>query len=153
MTATKEYKILDKNTFSREVFYKYFALLTDFEDRARFYSPRLFAALGKGKQLDSVVERNIFKSDVYCLGLTLLECASLQKSERFFDWKTYTVDQEQIMKSLGELRQFYTSTFLETLSFMLTFDDDERPDFLALDSELAPFRADIRSRVLKSDVN
>ena len=99
------------------------------------------------------MEELIFKSDVFSLGMTMLTLAGLEKVDDLYDWKTYEFKFDELNERLEDLLQFYTYTFVQTIRFMLAPNEEERPDFLKLDTELAEYRTAIRARALKHMVS
>jgi serine/threonine protein kinase len=48
-----------------------------------------------------------FKADIYAIGMIMLECASLQKAEDFYDYEKFFVKQKEIQYTIYELRKRY----------------------------------------------
>lgn len=144
INAAQEYKIHDPALFRANFQPGYFGLLETLEDRSHYPSPQLFKVL-KGENVSEKFNKT--KNDVYGLGLTLLEAAHLKKCEGIYNWDNFEVNEDRIEQLLGELKDKYSETFIQTLRFTLNPDENERPDFLSLDRELAPYRVDIRARI------
>ena len=127
--------------------------MNDLENKGRYFSPELFKRLhgGEGKTDDY----NKPKSDIFSLGLTILECAKLQNLEHLYNWDNFSIDHERIEAILAEIteKKAYSATLIGTLRYMLNPDAEHRPNFLKIDSELCTYRADIKARVLKNEVS
>lgn len=87
------------------------------------------------------------KNDVFALGLTMLETANLKRCDAAYDWDKMTLNEEAINGLLDEMKERYTETLIQTIRFCLNINENDRPDFLTLDRELAPYRNDIRARI------
>ena len=89
-----------------------------------YLSPKLRNALGRGSYLD----HNVYKSDVFSLGLAFLYLSSLQGINDLYQ----VVDlQSRLKKRISELSPNYPF-FKEILGKMLEFHEEDRPDFLNL---------------------
>lgn len=92
-----------------------------------YVSPKLRSALEKDN-FNSLVH-NIYKSDVFSLGLNILEAASLCDIRLCnANSNSYTI--EEILKKVDDLG--YDKWFIEVLRLMLDFDESKRPDFIEL---------------------
>lgn len=144
ITASKDYKICDTGLFRTTAP----AWLADgLESKSHYPSPQYF----KGLDFEANnVEYDRAKNDVFSLGMTMLETALLEKPEGVYDWDTYTVNAarvEELITQLSQVKEKYSETLIQTIRFTLNFNEAERPDFITLDRELAPYRNDIRARI------
>ena len=94
-----------------------------------YMSPLLFNGLRNG-QID--IKHNLFKSDVYSLGLCLLFAAvtnnkPLYEIRKFIDMKNVKIYLEKILK------RKYSHNFIDLLSSMLEIHEKNRPDFIELE--------------------
>ena len=97
-------------------------VLRSIHGQSYYHSPKITNAILNG---NVVVNHNIYKSDVYSLGLTLLALARLDAPE------TITMsghDLEVIQKEVGECR--YSDNFKLLLLAMLEVEEEKRGDFL-----------------------
>jgi len=94
-----------------------------------FLTPSAFESIGK-KEREPM--QNKYKADVFSLGMTLLECATLKKSSQIYDWNNYTINTNVLSARLAEVRQRYSVNFYEILKIMVEFDATKRPDFIVL---------------------
>lgn len=97
-----------------------------------FLSPELLRAYAKG---ESNPKYNVFKADVFSLGMTLLHASSLMRpNTHFYDWSNYQMNIRGISEQLKGAEARYSSSWRELLDFMLGIgrDEEQRPDFRAL---------------------
>ena len=94
-----------------------------------YMSPLLFNGLRNG-QID--IKHNLFKSDVYSLGLCLLFAAvtnnkPLYEIRKFIDMKNVKIYLDKLLK------RKYSQNFINLLSSMLEIHEKNRPDFIELE--------------------
>jgi len=97
-------------------------------NRRAFVTPAILRDIGNGIQRG----RGDYKDDVFSLGMTLLECATLQSSNKMYDWNLHEIDLEQLTDRLFEVKEQYSPRLMQFLAEMLQFDDGKRPDFIEL---------------------
>ena len=100
-----------------------------FKDNIYKLSPLLFNGLRNG-QID--IKHNLFKSDVYSLGLCLLFAAvtnnkPLYEIRKFIDMKNVKIYLDKLLK------RKYSQNFINLLSSMLEIHEKNRPDFIELE--------------------
>ena len=78
-------------------------------------SPEQLLQLKEGKQ----TEINYFKSDVWALGMTLLECMAQRDSTRYYRYTQFKINHADIRKSLQELKRFYSPDLINLVEGML----------------------------------
>ncbi|KRX00069.1 Protein kinase-like domain [Pseudocohnilembus persalinus] len=93
-----------------------------------YLSPELLQQM-KLKQNES--NNSYFKSDVYALGITILEAMTLISGQTIYDWDNMQIKQQQIQDFLNRASARYSQDLLSIISQMLQ-KEKERPDFLAL---------------------
>ena len=98
-------------------------------DRSIFLTPIGLEAIKK-KQSEPIEDK--YKADVFSLGLTILECATLKPSAHVYDWNNYTVNLNMLSARLLEVKDRYSTMFYELLREMLRVQESQRPDFLGL---------------------
>lgn len=105
------------------------ALLNDYTDSLKGYylSPALTEAVTK-QDINPV--HNPYKSDVFSLGMVLLESASAKRCDDFYNYSEGLIDQEGIHKQVASLPS--SKDFKQLLTSMLNFNEEYRPDFLDL---------------------
>ena len=77
-----------------------------------------------------------YKSDVFCLGLTILAAASLENVKRVFNFHRFVIYDDLIRDWIEELRERYSSGFVRFLQDMLILNEEKRPDFNKLRQNL-----------------
>ena len=97
-----------------------------------YFSPKLRSALIQGEKHLTRVNHNVFKSDVYSLGITMIVLTILEIPAFAQDLKNLESD---IRVRLTEITN-YSARWVKVLSRMLTTEEDARPDFLQLEIEL-----------------
>ena len=94
-----------------------------------YMSPLLFNGLRNG-QID--IKHNLFKSDVYSLGLCVLY-ATVTNNKPLYEIRKY-VDMLSVKKYLDKLlKGKYSQKFISLLSSMLEIHEKNRPDFIELE--------------------
>ena len=97
-----------------------------------YMSPLLFNGLRNG-QID--IKHNLFKSDVYSLGLCVLY-AAVTNNKPLYEIRKY-VDMPGVKKYLEKLlKGKYSSKFLSLLISMLEIHEKNRPDFIELEKTM-----------------
>lgn len=77
---------------------------------------------------------NVYNTDVYSLGMTLLYAASLNEPHtHFYDWNEKDIIERNILANLKDLeKQNYSHQLIDLIRKMLNVDENARPDFLDL---------------------
>ena len=97
-----------------------------------YMSPLLFNGLRTG-QID--IKHNLFKSDVYSLGLCILY-AAVRNNKPLYEIRKY-VDMAEVKKFLDKLlKGKYSQKFLSLLISMLEIHEKNRPDFIELEKTM-----------------
>ena len=97
-----------------------------------YMSPLLFNGLRTG-QVD--IRHNVFKSDVYSLGLCILFSASLEMMS-LYDIRKY-VEMNDVRKYLEKMfNNKYSNKFIDLLYMLLEIHENKRPDFIDLEKIL-----------------
>ena len=95
-----------------------------------YLSPELMNAYAK-KVPDP--QYDVYRADVYSLGMTLLHAASLKDPHvHFYDWFTKDVRHEAMQSELEALKSQYSNQLVQFIATLLQEDLEERPDFLHL---------------------
>jgi serine/threonine protein kinase len=92
-------------------------------------SPLLYNGL-RTNQID--IKHNLFKSDVYSLGLCILYAATLNinylyQIRKFIDMNTVKIFIYDLLQNR------YSKKFIDLLSLMLEINENNRPDFLEME--------------------
>jgi serine/threonine protein kinase len=97
-----------------------------FKHHQRVYlSPELLRAL-EHKDCDISIEI-ARKSDVFALGMVLLETATLEDSEPCYDFYQFSVARETIDARLEKIKEIYSKNLYHMINYMLKEDWKERP--------------------------
>ncbi len=138
MTADKEYKIALGHVFNKNQETDDLQRMFKSENGPIYYSPENFS------QTQQPIFTEEYISDVFSLGMTLLEAANLKKIKKAYDFKAKRVVGEPIKQGLERLRSRYSENFIKTLESCLDFNPTTRLDFITLDKELGMYRRDIK---------
>ena len=77
------------------------------------------------------------KSDVFSLGMTTLEAATLFSMKDCYDFDEFRIKPQQIDLCLDEVKSRFSPNICELLKCMLGFDENHRPDYKDLYTLLA----------------
>ena len=97
-----------------------------------YLTPELMRSFSKR---ESNPRYNVYKADVFSLGVTLLYASTLVRPNTLaYDWSNYTVNFKGIQDLLKKIEGKYSPTWRELIEVMLGLgrDEDSRPDFLFL---------------------
>ena len=82
---------------------------------------------------------DVYRADVYSLGMTLLHAATLREPEtHYYDWSNEKILHKQIQQALFDLESHYSRELVDTIRQMLEEDEYTRPDFLGLSGVINP---------------
>jgi hypothetical protein len=87
------------------------------------------------KGLERNVENPIHdaqKSDVFCVGMVLLEAATLLSADSCFDFYHCWVLDDKIQDRLNDIKIKYHDSLYYMIKEMLTLNEVQRPDFASL---------------------
>eukprot|EP00825_Cyclidium_porcatum_P000610 TRINITY_DN10208_c0_g1_i1.p1 TRINITY_DN10208_c0_g1~~TRINITY_DN10208_c0_g1_i1.p1 ORF type:complete len:818 (-),score=138.43 TRINITY_DN10208_c0_g1_i1:45-2498(-) len=101
----------------------------DSQSNSVYLSPELIVAMREEQY--QLSNQKIWKSDIFALGMTLLEAACLRKSSECYD-KNYSILAPIIKERLQFVTNFYSQEFSRYLTLMLDFDENNRLDSLQL---------------------
>ncbi|KAL4434696.1 hypothetical protein ABPG74_017116 [Tetrahymena malaccensis] len=107
-----------------------------------YLSPILVRSLGVGEFKPF---HDHWKSDVYSLGMTLLEAASLCPPLCAYDFENYQISHPILEELLNQCRAKYSDFFVNVIRDMLLDDENTRPSFENLRALLLPFQNSIQS--------
>ncbi|KRX06547.1 Protein kinase-like domain [Pseudocohnilembus persalinus] len=95
------------------------------QNKSLYLSPEQLQAL---KQKIQNTEFDTYKSDVYNLGVVVLECALQKKLPQIYDAKNFLINQEYLAQCLQEVKQQYSETLFKFLNSMLEPSQLTRPN-------------------------
>lgn len=87
------------------------------------------------EQLDALREKNlkkqydVFQSDVFSLGMTMLQVSSLRPSRELYDWKSMEVKWDKVEDALTGLLNNYSGDYVGQVRTMLSKEPTHRPTF------------------------
>jgi len=99
-----------------------------------YLTPPAFEAIGK-KEAEPL--QNKYKSDVFSMGMTFLECATLKKSTHVYDWNNFTVNPNILAARLEEVKKRYSATLYEMIKDMVEIEEGDRMDFIQLKQHIS----------------
>lgn len=93
------------------------------------------------------IRGNLYKTDVFALGLVALEAATLKPSEEIYEKGSLTINAAKIDERLIFLMKHYSRELVHVIRMMVEIDEDVRPDPCELysilcgaESTLQPFK-------------
>jgi len=78
------------------------------------------------------VTHNIFKSDVFSVGLIFYQCAAMEDVTGFNQRNQVNDGEKLIEASLKKLKTRYSDHIIEIIRLMLKFEECDRPSFIEL---------------------
>ena len=99
-----------------------------------YLSPEEFISL-KYEETKKYVD--YFKADVYCLGLCMLEASTFFSIKSCYDWETFLMNYEFILRKLLIIHNRYSKHLAYVLKCMLLVDDRTRPTIFEIETLLA----------------
>jgi hypothetical protein len=75
---------------------------------------------------------DVYKADMYSLGLTMLEAATLVSADQLYNWDNCTIVEEIYNELIKSISARYSQEFVNIILFMLSADPEQRPDFITL---------------------
>jgi len=84
-------------------------------------------------------EHNVFKSDVYSLGMTMIEVCCLFTSRSCYDYGNYKIQKNIIEELLARARSRYSSFLVNLIREMLNDEERDRPSFSDIKAILNPY--------------
>jgi serine/threonine protein kinase len=112
-----------------------------FANREKGYlSPAQLNDLSKKQDRPS---ENAWKSDVYALGMTMLQAATIIADDEVmndcYNWDKKIINSNRIEERFKIAESSYSPAFLDMIKTMLDNDEMVRPDFMQIYSLLAPY--------------
>jgi hypothetical protein len=94
--------------------------------KGAYLSPLLFKAVGN-KNYNPV--HNPFKSDVFTLGIILIECCFLHFCDDLYAWDTFEFKNELLVSYLSKIKAIYGLEVYNLVYRMTLLDENMREDF------------------------
>ncbi|CAD8167607.1 unnamed protein product [Paramecium octaurelia] len=107
------------------------AVLQDYGNASEgnYLSPILTKAVYESNHMP---QHNLFKSDVYTLGMIFLQVCLLQPQDNCYDYFEGKINMQQLVTNIEQARTIYTSELVEVIEEMLEQVEKDRPDFIQL---------------------
>lgn len=143
-------KIADMSLFSDDtsIYYKLFSH-TNVDNH--YISPQFIDSLRKNLLTP---QYDVYKNDVFAMGMTILEAATLEYSSFCYDYETFFLNSAKIKDRLENLKIRYSPFLVNFLSDILEEKEKNRPNFEDISLLLLPFRkkdAEYKSNVGESN--
>lgn len=90
-----------------------------------FLSPEL---IGYYRSSLNELRGNLFKADIFALGLTVIEAACLKPSEEVYEVGSLTIDMGKIEQRLMFIMKHYSREISHIIRMMVEIDEEIRPD-------------------------
>ncbi|KAL4502967.1 hypothetical protein ABPG72_014196 [Tetrahymena utriculariae] len=91
-----------------------------------YLSPQLLKALNHRQQIP---EHSISKSDIFSLGLSALEMATMKSIQSIYDFHDFKIYEDLLEQLLQEVQVIYSDHLSQLLIKMLSLTEVQRPDF------------------------
>ena len=83
-----------------------------------------------------IISQNGYKADVFSLGMTFIEMATLEKISQCYDWEKCEINLNMLEDRLIEIKRRYSERIYLIIREMIRFNEEERPDFLLLKEKI-----------------
>ncbi|KAL4493586.1 hypothetical protein ABPG72_004079 [Tetrahymena utriculariae] len=93
--------------------------------KAKYLSPVLMKSLELQSQKP---QHNCTKSDIFSLGLVILEAALLMEQDDIYDFVNFDINQDVLNSKIQFVQEKYSIQLAEFIQQMLIFDELQRPD-------------------------
>lgn len=100
-----------------------------------YFAPEVFKKTNKRVPFEKITI-NPYKADVFTIGMLCTQLSLLHNCQKFYN--LYDVVEAEVANAIQEVKQVYENNVWvhELISQMLTYDDNSRPDFLELESNI-----------------
>ena len=124
--------------------------LSGLNDVKCYLSPLLMKSL---QRQEMKPKHNPYKSDVFSLGMVLLQAANLQSCDRLYKWDNFTIDQKEVNQRIDSLQATYSESYQNLLRDMLNFNENARPDFILLNEKIQASAKNINEQHIPAGKN
>ncbi len=126
LTSAGTVKIADQNLISN----KGSSYIRTYLGISRGYlAPQLLESMQRQEKHPTY---DVYKADMYSLGLTMLEAATLVSADQLYNWDNCTIVEEIYNELIKSISARYSQEFVNIILFMLSADPEQRPDFITL---------------------
>ena len=131
-TKHKHYKIAENNLLGQNM-PSYYLKLSGIEDVQCYLSPALMKNL-KREEINPI--HNVYRSDVFSLGMIILYAGLMKNPISLYDFEKYQIKINELKEWIEEFKGKYSQQLTNLVQDMLIFDEDNRPDFIKLKEKL-----------------
>lgn len=126
MNSEGELKVWDNAVVSQHAN----ALVKAFSQKGKCYlSPIQMDSYGAK---NTQINYDVFKADVFSLGMLMMELAQLKSSSQYYNWTKASINFEQVERDLAEVDKHYSENFVQQVREMLIVNAEVRPHFIQL---------------------
>ncbi|KAL4502975.1 hypothetical protein ABPG72_014204 [Tetrahymena utriculariae] len=124
LCLTKDYvlKVMTINSFIQTNWSSYMEKLEKLDTRSTYISPIQLGALQHNIQRPV---HNVPKSDLFCLGVIVLELCLLESAQDIYDFTTFSIDLSARVKKLRDIKK-YSDVFIDFLLQLLVLKEEKR---------------------------
>ena len=98
-------------------------------------------------------KHHVRKSDVYAMGMVLLEAATLKPVSELYDSRRFEVTPQKLDQRIAFVSANYSEEFGQFLREILAEREENRPDFLTLASRLSANQSPLKNRLSPKRTN
>jgi len=127
ITPTNEYKLVDQGIFGVRAENQ----ITSYDKEARlaYWAPETF----KNFRMESKLKTSSYKADIFSLGMTLIETATLESGLDCYEWDEFVFQEAHLAQHVAKLQEKYPRKLVEIIQRMIAVNPDDRPSFAELD--------------------
>ncbi|EAS04523.1 kinase domain protein (macronuclear) [Tetrahymena thermophila SB210] len=122
LTKDNALKVMTINSFIQTNWSSYMEKLEKLDTQSTYISPIQLGALQHNIQRPV---HNIPKSDLFCLGVIILELCLLESAQDIYDFTTFSIDLSARVKKLRDLKK-YSEAFIDFLLQLLVLNEEKR---------------------------
>ena len=89
-----------------------------------------------------------FKSDVFSLGMTILEISTLQKVRNCYDYYSFKIKYDFVQNLIAQVRSKYSNFLANLIEEMLSLDETSRPSFYQIHSMIQEGNVNKKSQII-----
>lgn len=81
-------------------------------------------------------KHNIFKSDVFSLGLCIINAALLESCDEIYNFTKYTINSLALEEKIEKMKIQYPVEFVSLIQQMVVLEEKDRLDFIFLEKQV-----------------
>lgn len=78
-------------------------------------------------------KHNVFKSDVFSLGLCVIHAGLLESCDNIYNYNKFFINEMALEEKIEKLKILYPLEFVHVVQQMIQLDEKNRPDFASLE--------------------